>query len=164
MAEPNDFITGEYRRVVDDRYRLMLPAELAENLCPGPEEDSEVILAKERFGCLSVWAAAHWEQKIEQGIELVKQKIRAGRLEGKLSQTQLYGRLLSARYRRVRLTQRGRLLIPEGFREFLAVEPNCDVLVVGAAVCVEIWNPDAWREYLKGRMPRFGALFEKLSG
>ena len=54
-------------------------------------------------------------------------------------------------------------MIPEGFREFLAVEPAHDVQIIGAAVCVEIWNPAAWLKYLEGRMPRFGRLFDLLS-
>jgi MraZ protein len=55
------------------------------------------------------------------------------------------------------------LLIPEGFREFLGVEPGGEILVVGAAVCIEIWQPAAWLAYLKGRMPRFRRLFDRLS-
>jgi MraZ protein len=63
----------------------------------------------------------------------------------------------------VQLHHRSRLLIPEGFREFLGVEPNGDVLVVGAAVCIEIWHPPAWLKYLERRMPKFRRLFDRLS-
>ncbi len=56
-------------------------------------------------------------------------------------QVQMLGRLLSSRHRTVELAGRGRLLVPEGFREFLKVEAGGDVMVVGAGVCVEIWNP-----------------------
>jgi MraZ protein len=37
-------------------------------------------------------------------------------------------------------------------------------MVVGAAVCLEIWQPAAWVEYLDRRMPTFRKLFDKLSG
>ncbi|MEM1062305.1 MAG: division/cell wall cluster transcriptional repressor MraZ, partial [Planctomycetota bacterium] len=59
---------------------------------------------------------------------------------------------------------RSRLLIPEGFREFLGVPGGGDVIVVGAAVCVEIWNPEAWLDQLRVDMPEFGTLFRELSG
>ena len=36
-------------------------------------------------------------------------------------------------------------------------------MVVGAAVCVEIWKPAAWLKYLQGRMPKFRRLFHQLS-
>jgi MraZ protein len=71
--------------------------------------------------------------------------------------------LLSTRHKAVQIAGRGRLLIPEGFREFLQVEAGGDVVVVGAAVCVEIWQPAAWLSYLSRRMPRFRRLFGKLS-
>jgi MraZ protein len=54
--------------------------------------------------------------------------------------------------------------VPEGFREFLHAEPNSDVMIIGAAVCVEIWNPKAWMAYLEERMPKFRRLFDRLSG
>ena len=45
-----------------------------------------------------------------------------------------------------------------------AVQPGGEVLVVGAAVCVEIWRPDAWVEYLNQQMPEFRKLLDGLSG
>ena len=75
----------------------------------------------------------------------------------------MLGRLLSTRHTPITLAGRGRLLLPEGFREFLRVEAGGDVLLVGAAVCLEIWNPVAWLEYLDERMPKFRRLFDRLS-
>ena len=70
--------------------------------------------------------------------------------EDRIAQVQLLGRLLSTRHKPVELKGRGRLLIPEGFRSFLGVDrdpPNNEVVVIGAAVCVEIWKPAAWLKY-----------------
>jgi MraZ protein len=89
--------------------------------------------------------------------------MRSGRLQEKLAEVQLFGRLLSTRQRPVQLAGRGRLLIPEGFRDFLGVEANGELLVVGAAVCVELWQPAAWLKYLEDRMPKFRKLFDMLS-
>jgi MraZ protein len=36
-------------------------------------------------------------------------------------------------------------------------------MLVGAAICVEIWNPQAWLELLRQEMPGFGVLFKELS-
>jgi MraZ protein len=70
---------------------------------------------------------------------------------------------LSTRHRPIQLAGRGRLVIPEGFRPFLGVEPGGEVQIIGAAVCIEIWSPAAWLKYLAGRMPRFRRLFDQLS-
>ena len=80
-----------------------------------------------------------------------------------LEEVQLLSRLLSTRHKTVQLAGRGRLSIPDGFREFLQVEQGGEVIVVGAGVCVEIWNPRAWLAYLESHMTEFRQLFDKLS-
>ena len=160
VPPPEVFISGEFNRVVDERYRITLPPELAE---PIANADGDVILAKERAGCLSLWRAADWQKKLDDGVGLIRQKIQAGRMEQKWGDVQRLGRLLSTRSRTVRLANRSRLVIPEGFREFLDVAPESEVMLVGAAICVEIWNPQAWLELLRQEMPAFGTLFKELS-
>jgi MraZ protein len=160
MAERHDFILGEFQRTFDDRYRLAIPAELLPGL---GGEGATCVLAKERPGCLSLWRSSDWQSRHDAGVQLVKAKMAAGKLEGQLRHVQQLGRLLSTRHREVQLAGRGRLLVPEGFREFLRAQPGSEVLVVGAAVCLEIWNPAAWIEYLDRRLPSFHRLFDRLS-
>ncbi len=160
MAGPQQFILGEFSRTLDERYRLSIPSELCDQLLV---ESTDCILAKERPGCLSLWSAETWQAKWDVGVELIKQKMHAGRLEDQIGQVQRLGRLLSTRHRNVQLAGRGRLLIPEGFREFLGVEPNGEVMIVGAAVSIEIWNPPVWTKYLESQIPRFRRLFDHLS-
>lgn len=160
MPDPQEFILGEFHRTLDERYRLSVPSELSDLLTAG---SPECILAKERPGCLSLWSAAVWRIRLDEGVEWVKQKMRKGKLDDQIGHVQLLGRLLSTRHKPVQLGGRGRLLIPEGFRQFLAVEPGDEVLVVGAAVCIEIWNPAEWLKYLQARIPGFRRLLEKLS-
>ncbi len=160
MRTDIDFIVGEFARSLDERHRISLPNEMVD---PLKAKDGQCILAKERPGCLSLWSKNGWQEKLDEGIALVHGKIRAGKLEGRIHQVQLLGRLLSTRHREVTIAARNRLLVPEGFREFLGVEPGGDVLVIGAAVCIEVWQPDAWLTYLNRRIPRFRQLFDKLS-
>lgn len=161
MQGPAGLILGEFSRILDDRYRLTLPPELVDKLFPAEEEVG--MLAKERAGCLSLWRRDAWQERIATGIELIRQKLTAHRLDAQIGRLQIFGRLLSTRFREVRLGDRGRFVIPEGFREFLQVEPGNEVLVVGAAVCIELWHPHAWRCYVRRRMPKFQLLFEELS-
>ncbi len=171
MPEPERLVFGEFRRSLDERYRLSIPGELMDQLGiaqsgmePGDGEEAEFTLAKERPGCLSLWLDETWKKKLADGTDIVRSKVRAGKLQDQLGELQLLGRLLSTRHKQVQIAGRGRLLVPEGFREFLRVEPGGDVMVVGAAVCIEIWQPTAWVEYLDRRMPAFRKLFDKLSG
>jgi MraZ protein len=159
MASPQRLLLGEFRRTLDDRYRLSLPAPLADAF-----DDEACVLAKERPGALSLWRAGDWQQNLADGVQLLEQKLRMGRLQGRFGELQMLGRLLSTRHTDVALAGRSRLLIPEGFREFLGVEPGGDVMIVGAAVCLEIWRPEAWLSYLDGNITQFQSLFDELSG
>ena len=160
MPAIDEFLLGEHPRTMDERWRVSIPSEFADLLTV---DSADCILAKERPGCLSLWSARLWQARLDDGTELVKQKMRAGRLQEKIAEVQLLGRLLSTRHRTVQMAGRGRLLIPEGVREFLGVEPNGELIVLGAAVCVEIWQPTAWLTYLGTKMPKFRRLFDQLS-
>lgn len=153
-------ILGESTRTVDERFRLTIPPELVELLAA---EDGRCILAKERPGCLSLWNQSLWKGRLDAGIGLVESKIEAGRLEGRMEEVQRLGRLLSTRQQEIQLAGRGRVVVPEGFREFLGVELGGETMVVGAAVCVEIWNPEKWTNYVGEEMPAFRQLLDQLS-
>ena len=163
MAAEPQLILGEFRRTLDERFRLSIPSELLDAMTADVEAPPECILAKERPGALSLWPSAVWQQRLSSSIHLVQAKIQAGRLSGRVEDVQHLGRLLSTRHKQVQLAGRGRLVIPEGFREFLRVEAGGEVLLVGAALCVEIWRPEAWIQYLNERMPEFGTLLDDLS-
>ncbi len=94
----------------------------------------------------------------------MRSKINAGKLNEKLADVQLLGRLLSTRHKSIPVAERGRVVLPDGFREFLGVDPGSDVMVVGAAICIEIWHPQKWIEHLGEQMPEFGSLFDKITG
>ena len=164
MPNARQLILGEFECTLDERFRLTIPQTLSDLLT---SNNPRCMLAKERQGCLSLWSAEAWEEKLNARIRLVEQKLQADSFgDDRIAQVQLLGRLLSTRHQAVELRGRARLLIPEAFRKFLGVErdpPDNQVLVVGAAVCVEIWKPAAWLAYLEQRMPRFRRLFHRLS-
>src|SRR5438477_3537992 len=139
MSQPQGLLQGEFRNTLDDRYRLSIPKPLLDQFGER-EKGAGFMLAKERPGCLSLWMAQAWGDKLRSGTDLVLSKLRAGKLEERFGEVQLLGRLLSTRHKEVQLASNGRLLIPEGFREFLRVETRGDVMVIGAAVCIEIWQ------------------------
>jgi MraZ protein len=155
-----DLLIGEYVRTLDERYRVTLPQELVDPLLA---EGTRLVLAKERFGCLSLWSAAVWKPRIDAAVAVVRSKMQAGLLAQRVGDVQELGRLLSTRHETVSLAARGRLVVPEGFREFLAVEPSADLVVVGAAVCVELWQPAAWAAFVTGEMPGFRRRMDELT-
>ena len=150
---PANFLVGEFRRTLDERYRLTIPNELADRITT--ETGTDCVLAKESVGSLSLWKSADWKASLDKEIVAVQALLESGRLKDRLDVVQKFGRLLSTRQREVQMAGRSRLSIPEGFREFLGVEPGGEVFVVGAALCIEIWRPDAWFRHLQEEMPQF---------
>jgi len=160
MAAAADLLIGEFVRTLDERFRLAVPPELLDPLlAAGPR----LVLAKERAGCLSLWSAALWKPKLDAAIDVVRSKLEAGLLAQRVGQVQELGRLLSTRQQPVSLAGRARLVLPEGFREFLGVEPGGSLMVVGAAVCVELWQPAAWTAYVTSEMPGFRRRIDELT-
>jgi MraZ protein len=160
MSDSADLLIGEFVRTLDERYRLAVPPELLDPLlAAGPK----LVLAKERTGCLSLWSAAVWKPRIDAAVDIVRSKLQAGLLTQRVAQVQDLGRLLSTRHTLVSLAGRSRLVVPEGYRDFLAVEPGTDLMVVGAAVCVELWQPAAWNAFVSSEMPGFRRRIDELT-
>ncbi|MEQ8210274.1 MAG: division/cell wall cluster transcriptional repressor MraZ [Lacipirellulaceae bacterium] len=155
-----ELFVGEWSRSLDERYRVSLPVDWAEAIS---SDASECTLAKERPGCVSVWRSEDWQHWLAEGLELVLGKIKSGRLARQGDEVQMLGRLLSTRHKTIPITGRGRISIPDSFREFLGVEPGGTLLVVGAATCIELWRPEAWGNHIGEHMPGFRELFEQLA-
>ena len=168
MPDGHEIITGEARCRLDSRYRVSIPPDFDKWLT---SSSPELVLAKERPGCVSLWNGEFWEAKVNSRIRLVKQKVQQGFQDERIGEVQLFGRLLSTRHEDAKLDKQRRLTIPKSFRDFLDVRPRSsneedkeqgNVMVVGAAVCVEIWNPAAWLQHLQERMPKFRRLVDRL--
>ncbi|MBU6275032.1 MAG: division/cell wall cluster transcriptional repressor MraZ [Planctomycetes bacterium] len=161
MGAAGGLLIGEFVRTLDGRFRLSLPVELSAPLLAG---GPRLIVAKERAGCLSLWAASTWRPRFDAAVDVLRSKLEAGLLAQRVAEVQQAGRLLSARHASVSLAGRDRLVIPEGFRSFLGTEPGHDVVVVGAVVCVELWHPQAWQQVLTAEMPDFRRRLDALIG
>jgi len=160
MAASTELLIGEFVRTLDERFRLAVPPELLDPLlAAGPR----LVIAKERAGCLSLWSATTWKPRLDAAVDVIRSKMQAGLLAQRVGQLQELGRLLSTRQAMISLAGRGRLVLPDGFREFLGVEPGGDVMVVGAAVCVEVWQPAAWTAFVSAEMPGFRQRIDELT-
>ncbi|MDR3109618.1 MAG: division/cell wall cluster transcriptional repressor MraZ [Planctomycetaceae bacterium] len=153
-------IEGEFSRKLDDRFRLSLPDELNEVFTPN---EGNCVIVKERAGCLSLWEQSKWDAEMTTRKTILESKLNLQGYSKNISEIQTIGRLMSTRSRPVQLADKRRLLIPEGFREFLGVEAKGGVMVVGAAICIEIWHPEKFITYIEGQMPEFRALLENLT-
>lgn len=146
---------------IDSKSRLTLP----EVLHPVVKEwGNECKVAKERPGALSLWAPNSSDTAIEAAIAAALAKYEARKNQNLLDDLMTLGRLRSTRETTVKLDGRARMTIPQAFREFLGVEPDGQAMVVAATVCIEIWRPEAWVEYVESRIADYRSITESLLG
>lgn len=117
---------GEYAHTVDEKGRLIIPAKLREEL------GNNFVVTKGLDGCLFVYANDEWKK--------VEDKLKTLSLTNK--DARAFQRFMMSGANSVELDKQGRILISSSLRSFAHLEK--DVVLLGVANRVEIWNRDSW--------------------
>ena len=121
---------GTYEPKLDDKGRVILPARFREDMEGG------IVLTRGQEHCIYAFPAQEFEQMT---VEL-----RRAPLSSK--QARDYVRvLLSGAYKEVPDKQ-GRITIPPDLRKYAGLDR--ELTVIGAGSRAEIWNSQAWNDYL----------------
>ena len=121
---------GTYEPKLDDKGRVILPARFREDMEGG------IVLTRGQEHCIYAFPAQEFEQMT---VEL-----RRAPLSSK--QARDYIRvLLSGAYKEVPDKQ-GRITLPPALRKYAGLDR--ELTVIGAGSRAEIWNSQAWNDYL----------------
>ena len=121
---------GTYEPKLDDKGRVILPARFREDMEGG------IVLTRGQEHCILAFPAQEFEQMT---VEL-----RRAPLSSK--QARDYVRvLLSGAYKEVPDKQ-GRITLPPDLRKYAGLDR--ELTVIGAGSRTEIWNSQAWNDYL----------------
>ncbi len=123
---------GEHQHTIDPKGRIVLPSRFRPELAEG------CFVTKGLDRCLFIFTPEQWE--------IEAQEFRA--LDRRDRQFRNYGRVFFAGAVDQQLDKQGRVQIPAGLREYAGLDK--DVIVVGVAERIEIWNPSAWQELTAG--------------
>ena len=136
---------GEYEHNIDDKGRLAVPARFREALGDG------VVITRGFDRCLMGFPRSMWEQLAQQvsGLSLGQSDARNIR------------RLLFSGAADVQLDRQGRILIPQGLREYAGLGEQ--IIVAGLNTHFEIWSDTRWREVLDGLDVNGGVIAEQLA-
>ncbi len=119
---------GEYNHTVDDKGRLIIPSKFREEL------GDSFVVTKGLDGCLFVYAESEWK--------LLEERLKALPLTNK--DARAFARYMLAGAAEVEPDKQGRILLPQVLRTF--AELDKDVVLIGVASRVEIWNKDKWND------------------
>lgn len=142
-----NLLTGEYNNAIDDKGRLSFPGKLRTAL-----NQNVVVVTKGSGRCLWLFTPDEWEifqAKLMDGASMLKEK------------NQRVLRQLIAPAQEVEFDKNGRLSIPQSLREYAGLTKECTVL--GIAKYVEIWNAEAYKEYLAASEESFKEAAEEFT-
>lgn len=121
--------TGEYRRTIDSKGRLIVPAQMR-----GELEDDTVTLVVSPDGCVEMWSGDEWREYERKLLDQRRSDTTARAVV----------RRIAASARADKVDRQGRLHVPDHLRHWAAIER--DVWVVGHLDHAEIWSPERWEQ------------------
>ena len=119
---------GEYNHTIDEKGRLIIPAKFREEL------GSEFVITRGLDGCLFGYNNTEWE--------VFEGKLRA--LPTTNKDARAFQRYMLSGAASVEVDKQGRILIPQNLRTFAGLEK--DVVLIGVAGRIEIWNKDIYEK------------------
>lgn len=117
---------GEYQHTVDDKGRVVMPSKFRHQLADG------VVVTKGQEHCLYVFSAGRWDDEVA----------RVGRLSRTNRRHRDYMRAFFGSASDQKLDRQGRVALPAPLRQYAGLDR--DVIVVGVADRLEIWDAAAW--------------------
>jgi len=126
-------MTGEHNVILDDKFRLTLPAQLRKGL-----NEITIKIMKGNDGCLWLYTIQKWEERFGKVISELTDPFSAKdlRLQRKyISSTQ-----------EIEIDKSGRILIPETLRKYAGIDKDC--IVSGMLEFCEIWDSKRHAEYI----------------
>ena len=135
---------GTHAPRLDDKGRLVLPAKFREQLATG------LVLTKGQDRSIVVWPAAEFAAYAERLNEASRSDARV----------RAYLRVLFSGASDETPDKQGRVSVPQILRDYAGLDR--DVVVVGNGTTCEIWDAEAWQQYLAGQEDAFSSISEEV--
>ncbi len=117
---------GEFSHTLDDKGRLTIPAKFRDELAGG------LVVTRGIDRCLSVFPHQGWQNLAERIAQLPLTQRSA----------RDFGRLIFSGAADFIPDRQGRVLIPQGLREYAQLDS--EAIIIGLYDRLEIWNPNNW--------------------
>lgn len=123
-----DMYKGKYNHTIDTKGRLIVPSKFRDLL------GDEFVITKGADGCLVVYDNDGWKafEETLQAMPMNRKDVRQ------------VARFFLSGAADVEVDKQGRILIPTDLRDYAALEK--DVILVGMADKIEIWNKDRFED------------------
>lgn len=139
---------GEYAHTIDRKGRIILPAKIRDSAQSHFVEKFFVTRGLDK--CLFMFSEEEWrtqEQKFKV-MPFTKQE------------TRRFNRIYFSGAVEVVPDKQGRILIPQYLKDFASVKK--DIVIIGVANRIEIWDKVLWGEFYKSARDEFEDIAQKL--
>lgn len=139
---------GEYQHTIDRKGRIILPAKFREAAKSNFIEKFFVTRGLDK--CLFMFAEDEWknqEQKFKS-MPFTKQEARR------------FNRIYFSGAQELIPDKQGRILLPQYLKEFAGIKR--DIVIIGVANRIEIWDKNLWQEFYKTAQEGFEEIAEKI--
>ena len=139
---------GEYRHTTDRKGRIILPAKIRDAAEANFVE--KFFVTRGLDNCLFMFAEDEWraqEQKFKS-MPFTKQESRK------------FNRIYFSGAVEVVPDKQGRILLPQYLKDFASIKR--DIVIIGVANRIEIWDKNAWVEFYDSARDDFEQTAEKL--
>ncbi|MDR0850203.1 MAG: division/cell wall cluster transcriptional repressor MraZ [Christensenellaceae bacterium] len=137
-------LSGEFKHVADEKFRLRLPPKFKKELGSG------YVVTRGNDGCLFVFSHEQLEALLNKTSSI---PMFSSNLQQPL-------RLLYSSAYEVAEDNQGRFLLPQSLRDAAAIKK--EVYFVGVGTRAEIWSAERWEEYKKQGSVNFDDIVEEL--
>lgn len=137
-------LIGEYKHTIDAKKRISIPAKLRKEI------GEKAVLTRGLDNCLFLFPIKEWEQLAEK----------LGKLPFGQGDSRGFARLFLSGASEVEVDQLGRVLIPDGLRDYAMLKKKA--IVAGLFNRLEIWDDQRWQEYKDKLEKNSDSIAEKL--
>lgn len=139
---------GTYKYSVDNKGRINIPAKMRKQL--SDDSKDHFVITRGFDKCLFLYPLDVWlklEEKLQNLTEFN-------------SDHRFLGRQIYSIAEDVSLDIQARIVIPSELREYAQIEN--EVLIIGVANRIEIWNPEVYEEYIQNQTSSFEDVAERV--
>ncbi|MFH1503907.1 MAG: division/cell wall cluster transcriptional repressor MraZ [Candidatus Omnitrophota bacterium] len=139
---------GEYNHTLDNKDRLILPAKFREKI--KTLKQKKFFITRGLDGCLALYSQDSWlslEEKLKS-LSFTKQ------------QSRFFNRLYFSGASEADIDSQGRIILPGYLKEFAQI--NREVMIVGVADRIEIWDKNLWDKFYHKNKKNFEEMAENL--
>lgn len=142
-------LLGEYELTIDAKGRFLLPAGFRKQL---PEAAESFVINRGFENCLSLYPKTNWDALADS----------INRLNDFNPKVREFKRLFLNGATPVELDSAGRLLIPKPLQDYADISK--EIVFSAQGNKVELWNKDAYHQYLKNAASNYSDLASEVLG